>query len=741
MNGPPSVGPDRDRNSSSLNLEIGVDRRVGGRRIRVGAGLVGVLALALALALVGGLGGRAFADAVGAVVWPARPFVYFFAHFALVLGAWSLWRGRAAADDGADVTVPTPASADDTGERLVGEDIDEAIDALTDPETAGNGWKRVDVQNRVRGLAMDVLRAETGGDAEEVAALLESGEWTDDPRAAAYLGDDVPAPVRVRVADWASGDPFRRRVEATVAELAAVTGVEAAVSGAEAADAEATVDRHDATADAASAAIGSDAGSPASDAGAERRGGAVADDGSAETREATTGAETTASGVENRWAAGVAFALAAVALGVFLSNTGLFLAAIVGLAYAGVASLSRPPSPSLVVERRVDPIDPDPGDRIAVTVAVRNAGDRPLADVRVADDPPSDLDIADGDARGAATLEAGERATVEYELTAVRGRHEFGDVTVVARSASGEAVRRTGFEAAQSLVCHARVDSLPLAAQTGIGAGRVETDSGGEGVEFYATREYAPGDAASRVDWNRYASTGELTTVTYRESKAATVVFVVDGRAVPRAAPGDPDAGDLCGYAAVRLADDLLDGGTQVGASVLSRVNGDWFGADGTLPPATGTEQSLRLRALLRTKLGVAVDDLDVTVGRSFAVATGDAAAADRAGGSLGDSALPGGTRGLGDALPAGAQVVFVSPLLDDDAVRAVERLVAHEHVTTVVSPDLTGRATAGTTVERIERAERIGSLTGTARARLVDWSPAEPLQVAVDRAAARWDR
>ncbi|QLH84326.1 DUF58 domain-containing protein [Halosimplex pelagicum] len=462
----------------------------------------------------------------------------------------------------------------------------------------------------------------------------------------------------------------------------------------------------------------------------------ITGDGSEVTLEAITGAETTATGVENRWVAGVVFALVSVALGVFLSNTGLFLASIVGLVYAAYASLSRPPSPSLVAQRRVEPADPSPGDRVAVTVRVENAGDVPLADVRVADDPPADLDVVEGDARGAGTVEPGGHLAVEYELDASRGKHEFGDVTAVARSAAGEAVRRTTFEAGQSMVCHSAVDSLPLAAQTGIGAGRVETDSGGEGVEFYATREYAPGDSASRVDWNRYASTGELTTVTYRESKAATVVFVVDGRVQRRAAPGDPGARDLCGYAAVRLADDLLDQGTQVGASAVSAAGADYFETRGTLAPATGTEQSLRLRALLRTKLDVTVDDLGTAVGRSFAAATGDAAG--RSGGGQG---LPGGQRRLTDEIPAGAQVVFVSPLLDDDAVRAVERLVAHDHATTVVSPDLTDRETVGAVVDRLRRAARVRSVTGARRARVVDWSPDEPLQVAVDRAAARWER
>jgi len=230
MNAPPSVGPDRDPDPPSLDIDADVDfdRGLGGRRVRLAAAAVGAVAFATALAVVAGVGGERFADAVDAVVWPARPLVYFVAHFALVLGAWSLWRGRST-DEEADVSLPDPVDADGSDDRLVGDAVDEVLDALGDPETAGGGWRRVDVENRVRSLAVDVL-SEAGTDDPEAA--LATGEWTDDPRAAAYLGDDVPLPVRARVADWAGGDPYRRRVEATVAELSTVAGVETEVADA-----------------------------------------------------------------------------------------------------------------------------------------------------------------------------------------------------------------------------------------------------------------------------------------------------------------------------------------------------------------------------------------------------------------------------------------------------------------------------------------------------------------------------
>ncbi|ELZ25799.1 hypothetical protein C475_10079 [Halosimplex carlsbadense 2-9-1] len=228
MNAPPSAGPDRDPRLGSLDVDADIDfgRSLGGRGVRLAAAAVGAVAFATALALVTGVGGERFADAVDAVVWPARPLVYFVAHFALVLGAWSLWRGRST-DEDADVSLPDPADADGSGDRLVGDAVDEVLDALGDPETTDSGWRRVDAYSQIRSLAIDVLR-EAGTD--DPAAALATGEWTDDPRAAAYLGDDVPLPVRIRVADWAGGDPYRRQVEATVAELSAVAGVETEVA-------------------------------------------------------------------------------------------------------------------------------------------------------------------------------------------------------------------------------------------------------------------------------------------------------------------------------------------------------------------------------------------------------------------------------------------------------------------------------------------------------------------------------
>lgn len=224
MNRGSSRGPGRSRSWTIVN-----DHRPDRRWLRTVAAVVGVLSLALALALVTGVGGERFADAVVTVVWPGRIVVFVAAHFALVLGVWSLWQVWTSSDEGNETTLPAPGTTENAGDAVVGGDLDAVLESLTDPDETVQGWKRVDVEGEVQSVAVDVLRSDAGYEFDELRDALESGTWTDDPRAATYLGSGVALPIRLRVIDWASGDPYRRQVRATVVELAEIAGVETEV--------------------------------------------------------------------------------------------------------------------------------------------------------------------------------------------------------------------------------------------------------------------------------------------------------------------------------------------------------------------------------------------------------------------------------------------------------------------------------------------------------------------------------
>ena len=227
MSWPPSGRPGGQR-----NWRVVTDR-VSDPRTRLVAAGVGVVTLVAAVALAAGIGLawlRPLRAALSAVDGVA---VFLAAHFVVALVVWTLWSTRSAGS--ADVSLPSPRTADD--QAVVGSDIDDVLAQLSAAREYPDGWKRVDAEGTVRSLAVEVLRSETDRDADAAATALDEGTWTDDPRAAAFLGTGTGLPVRTRVADWASGEPYRRQLEATVAELAELAGVDASVGTESSADA------------------------------------------------------------------------------------------------------------------------------------------------------------------------------------------------------------------------------------------------------------------------------------------------------------------------------------------------------------------------------------------------------------------------------------------------------------------------------------------------------------------------
>jgi hypothetical protein len=123
--------------------------------------------------------------------------------------------GPGAAGDWTPARPPERAVVDDR--RTAGADVDDALERLAergvaDREQVSQRWQ---VRKRVREAAEAVLRAE-GYDERATDEALARGTWTDDPRAAAFLGEGVRPSIATRVRDWASGDAFGRRARAAV---------------------------------------------------------------------------------------------------------------------------------------------------------------------------------------------------------------------------------------------------------------------------------------------------------------------------------------------------------------------------------------------------------------------------------------------------------------------------------------------------------------------------------------------
>lgn len=415
-----------------------------------------------------------------------------------------------------------------------------------------------------------------------------------------------------------------------------------------------------------------------------------------------------------------AAAVLLVAAGVASGTPTLLLAGVVPLAFVvhGALSTLDPLDDRVRIERELRPEAPLPGQPVEVTLTATNVGASALPDLRVRDGVPEELSVRAGASSVGAALRPGESATATYTLTANRGRYAFRPVRLRASTVTGTVVDETTREAAGADEFECRIDAadVPLRRQSTAFSGSLATDTGGVGVEFHATRDYRAGDPVNRINWRRYAKTGELSTVEYREQRAARVAVLIDAREPTHVAGAAslPTGATLCAYAATLATRVLRDDGHHVGVGALGVADPLTDRRPAWVPPDAD-----------------AFATHAAAVCNAAATGTGESvtATAVRADGGGVDPDL----RRLLAGLPAAAQVIHCTPALDDAAVSTVESIRAHGHETTVLSPSVTSDSVGGR-VFALERAGRLDRMRGVGAA-VVDWDREEELPVALARA------
>lgn len=404
--------------------------------------------------------------------------------------------------------------------------------------------------------------------------------------------------------------------------------------------------------------------------------------------------------------------LLAAGLGVTLSQPGLVLVAVVGVGLLAHRQASTTPSPALALERTFDN-DPEPGDIVEIETTITNSGEETLTDCRFVDLVPPELSVVDGSPRMAAVLRPGESCTLTYSIRAQRGRHNFGGLYTIVSNLAGTTEHEYHLGGEMEFLCIPSMDPLQAAVLRQLTtpyAGRLTTNKPGEGLEFHATREYRRGDSLRRIDWNQYASTGELSTLQFRTERSASVVLLADVRASSyvRADSDDPHAADRVVEAVGRLFVTLLDDDHRAGIAT--------FGPDYWLSPNDGTEHRSRGLEALGTESALSPSPPDGQYPVRLRV------------------------RRLLRRLPEMTQVLICSPLLDDATKTAVQRLESAGHEVIVVSPDPTAMDTPGETVYALERRRRIRDIHQYG-VPVVDWPIDEQLDVVIARTITGWSR
>ena len=487
---------------------------------------------------------------------------------------------------------------------------------------------------------------------------------------------------------------------------------------------------------------------------------------------------------QSRFTGGLLAALALAGAGIASGRPTLFVAAVVPVVFVLYGALSVPSgTESLRVTRSLSKESPLPGDRVDVTLRVENDSESALPDVRIADGVPTDLRVVDGTPDAALALPEGGTATAEYTVVADRGQFPFDPATARIRATSGSAARTVEVPAdgTTALDCRVSVADVPLRQQTTPHSGSLPTDSGGPGIEFHSTRDYQRGDPASRINWRRYAKTGELSTVNYRERRAAAVVLAVDAREESEVAArsGTPSGASLSAYAAAQAVEPLENAGHQVGLAVFGLDDPVTGGSDPAwIPPGTGDAHHARIASVLDAAVGnsnrenatqsdddapssdpqpdeqaaptatadggnrLGVDAVDAAANGTEtdsteaddASATDSGVNADGAHSSADSSGTDARIRRFAARVDPGTQVVVCSPAVDTFPAALSRRLAAGGHRVTAVCSDVTATDTTGRTLAATDRELALADLRSVG-ARVVDWTPEESLASAVTRA------
>lgn len=405
------------------------------------------------------------------------------------------------------------------------------------------------------------------------------------------------------------------------------------------------------------------------------------------------------------WNIALITALLTSGLGVFLGEPALLLLSIPGVVFAGYSRITTIPTPTLAIERTISENDPSHNQNIEVTVTLRNSGDQSLSQVSIVDGVPPMLSVQEGSARHAASLGPGDDTTFSYTVLAKHGIHHFRPATAVLRDTSGSVAVETTVSADTEIACRSPIQTVSFGQTTHQRAGATLTTGGGNGTEFSKVRSYQLGDPPNRIDWNRYARDGELTTVSFREDRSQATVICLDAREICYRSSGssEPHAVFYERAAARELLDAFSDVDESIGIIVFGS-NHCW------LAPDTGSHHVATVQRTLEDPTTLPLEPPSKRTA---------------------DETVDEQVRMLQTRIGRSTRVILLSPVLDVFPVETARLLQADGHSVTVLSPNVTASKSTGTAVAQLHRINRLAALR-RADITAVDWKPEESLEAVI---------
>ena len=395
-----------------------------------------------------------------------------------------------------------------------------------------------------------------------------------------------------------------------------------------------------------------------------------------------------------------------ILIGMMISN---FQLMIVGLTFVSFLAINGwiEGHSDLEIKREVSAVNVYKGDDINVVLTITNKSYRRTQQLEVFDNVPHEMKMRKGINLMRMNLGPGQSATIRYTVRCpLRGHYTIGPTSIRYRNAFNLFVSETSIGDRSDITVFPQVrdveEALIRSDVPKMYTGATTLKTPGQGMEFYALREYFPGDSFRSINWKAFARTGELM-VNEKTRDAVTDVFIIlDTRDVARIGTVLKNPLEMGTVAAASIANYFIKRRDSV--SLVTYGERMDF-----LPPETGDKQHYKVLSQL-----AAVE-------------------------SKGSMPLQAVTNALSPRISRGSPVFIISSLEGDGTtLSAIRNLSGKGHEVIVLSPSSIDLERLVSRIPRmayevlkLERQNRLTAISGYG-AKVIDWTPSVELSQAL---------
>ena len=395
-----------------------------------------------------------------------------------------------------------------------------------------------------------------------------------------------------------------------------------------------------------------------------------------------------------------------ILIGMMISNFQLMIVGLTFISFLAINGWVEGHS-DLAIKRDVSAVNVYKGDDINVVLTITNNSYRRTQQLEVFDNVPHEMKMRKGINLMRMNLGPGQTATIRYTVRCpLRGHYTIGPTSIRYRNTFNLFVSETSVGDRSDITVFPQVrdveEALIRSDVPKMYTGATTLKTPGQGMEFYALREYFPGDSFRSINWKAFARTGELM-VNEKTRDAVTDVFIIlDTRDVARIGTVLKNPLEMGTVAAASIANYFIKRRDSV--SLVTYGERMDF-----LPPETGDKQHYKVLSQL-----AAVE-------------------------SKGSMPLQAVTNALSPRISRGSPVFIISSLEGDGTtLSAIRNLSGKGHEVIVLSPSSIDLERLVSRIPRmayevlkLERQNRLTAISGYG-AKVIDWTPSGELSQAL---------